>query len=538
MNASMDEVISDVMARENLNRQALAMLLEQQRDMAGHHLALHTHMGETSSYITAVTMNWVNEHVKFAGDLPIFKETVDEQSKKVPVDENTIGEIQQRQPDWRRQLPMVFYLATRKNHKFPPLLVVGYQDWVYNEEAEEWGMDKRAMRSSLTVKSLEPNGIYCDLDDKDTNFYALDGQHRLMAIQGLKILLSTGRLPALDSDGRPSRTSGVTREEVIQHIRKETNENEGDIHARLEKLMFERIGIEIIPSVNESESYIEALFRLRGIFVDVNENAKKLTKGEIVQLDEIDGFRVVARNIMVSDPLLKGKGKVDMKASQLSESSESYTTLQSLVEIARGYLGNKKRFFEWKTPIQGNRNLGFMRPSEPELDAGAAVLRKYFAALMTLPSHRDFFQGKKAADIRNKDGEDNILFRPIAQMALAEAVAILESGELGNEMSLEAIMHELARQEERGQLKLRDRKAPWFGVLCGPDEKMRRQKAYQDLCKDLFCYLLGGGIASDDERKELQSRFANARYIDDDESVNMDGERVPLNKVLLPGPWR
>ena len=533
MSESVDEVISDVMARETRNRQALSMLLEQQRDMAGHHLALHTHMGETSSYVTAVTMNWVNEHVSFAGDLPIFKSIVDEKSKKVPVDENTIGEIQQRQPDWRRQLPMAFYLATRKNHKFPPLLVVGYQDWVYNEDAEEWGIDKRAMRSSLTVKPLEPDGIYCDLDDKDTNFYALDGQHRLMAIQGLKILLSTGHLPALDSDRKPRRTSGVTRDDVIQHIRKETNENEGDIHARLEKLMFERIGIEIIPSVNESESYREALFRLRGIFVDVNENAKKLTKGEIVQLDEIDGFRVVARNIMVSHPLLKGKGRVDQKSAQLSESSESYTTLQSLVEIARGYLGEKERFSSWKTPIQGDRNLGFMRPSEPELDAGVITLSKYFDALMTLPSHRDFIQGKKAEDIRNKNGEDNILFRPIAQMALAEAVALLD-----NKMSLEAIMHELARQEERGQLKLRDRKAPWFGVLCGPDEKMRRQKAYQTLCTNLFCYLLGGGIGDDDDRAALQSEFANARCIDDDVSVNMDGDRVPLNKVLLPSPWR
>ena len=538
MSQSVDEVISDVMARENRNRQALSMLLEQQRDMTGHHLALHAHMGETSSYITAVTLNWVNEHVSFAGDLPIFKSKVDEKSKKVPVDENTIGEIQQRQPDWRRQLPMAFYLATRKKHKFPPLLVVGYQGWVYNEDAEEWGMDKRAMRDSLTVKSLEPNGLYCDLDDKNTNFYALDGQHRLMAIQGLKILLSTGHLSALDVDGRPRRTSGITRDEVIQHIQAETKENEGDIHARLEKLMFERIGIEIIPSVNDGENYEEALFRMRGIFVDVNENAKKLTKGEIVQLDEIDGFRVVARNIMVSHPLLKGHGRVDLKASQLAESSESYTTLQSLVEIARGYLGYKRRFSGWKLPIQGDRNLGFMRPSENELDAGAAELRKYLDALMGLPSHMKFVQGKKAADIRNKDGEDNILFRPIAQMALAEAVAILESGEHGNEMTLEKIMQELSRQEERGQLKLRDRKAPWFGVLCDTEEKMRRQKASQNLCRDLFCYLLGGGIASDDDRAALQDEFANARHIDAGVSVDMQGENVPMEKVLLPSPWR
>ena len=534
MNESMDSMITDIMEKDERNRQALSMLLAQQRDRAGHHLAFQTRMGITTSYITSVSLDWVAQHVHFAGDLPIFKGRVDEKSKKVLVDENTVDEIQQRQPDWRRQLPMAFYLATRRNHKFPPLLVVGYQNWVYEEDAEQWGLDESAMISSLTVTPVEPTGVYCDLDDTLTNFYALDGQHRLMAILGLKELLTMGQLPALDRDGRPKRKPIVTRDDVIQHIHRESGEDEGKIHARLETLMFERIGIEIIPAVSTGESYRDALFRLRRIFVDVNENAKKLTQSEIAQLDESNGFRVVARKLMISHPLLRGR--VDQKATQLAESSENYTTLRSLVELATKYLTPKHELSKWSIPMFGDKSLGFMRPDESELARGASSLNYYLEALMTLPSHTRFSQGKAAQEIRDEDGEDSILFRPMVQVALADAVATLECEK---HMSLESIMRELARQENLGQLKLRDSTAPWFGVLCDPiDKRMRRQKKYQDLCTRLFCYLLGGGMADDEERDQLSSEFAEARRIGDDESVNMEGNRILVKKNLLPNPWR
>ena len=354
-----NQVINDVIQMDERNRQALSLLLEQQREKDGHLFALSTRMGETSSYLATVTLGWVAQNVHFAGDLPIFKGKVDKVTKKVPVDENTISYIQQRQPDWRRQLPMALYLVIRGNHKFPPLLVAGYQDWVYNNNAEQWGLDKRAMQNSLTVMSLEPKAIYYDLDVKNTKYYALDGQHRLMAVLGLHEFLTKGKLFSLDVNGEPKPKSFITREAVIKQIQKESGEDEGTIHNRLQRLMSERIGIEIIPAVANGETYKEALFRLRGTFVDVNEKAKKLTESELIILDETEGFRVVARNIMVLHNLLKGK--IHPKQGQLPESSEFYTTLKTLVEITRNYLGAKAEFSPWKNPMLGSRNLGFMR---------------------------------------------------------------------------------------------------------------------------------------------------------------------------------
>ena len=529
-----DQIIDDVMQIEERNRQALSLLLEQQRDKEGHLFALNTRMGETTSYVTNVTLQWVAQKIHFAGDLPIFKGKVDSATKRIEVDQETIGDIQQRQPDWGRQLPMTLYLATRKNHKFPPLLVVGYQGWVYNDNAEQWGLDGRAMRDSLTVSSLEPKAIYCDLDVSDTKYYALDGQHRLMAIIGLNELLTKGKLYALDKNGKPKPNRFITRQDIIKQIQKEKGEDEGTIQNRLEGLMFESIGIEIIPAIIQGETYRDALFRLRGTFVDVNENAKKLTKGELIQLDENDGFRVVARNLMVTHDLLKDK--VQEKSPQLSENSKYYTVLQSLVEIARHYLGAKKEFAPWKNPMLGDKNLGFMRPDENELNSGLKELTKYFNTLKKLPSHIQLIQGKPAGEIRMEEGEDNIIFRPIAQIALAEAVAYLERE---NEMSLDSILKELANQEKSGQLRLRDHKTPWFGVLCNPiDKTMRKKKEDRDLCSRLFRYLLGGGITDDEEREDLRKKFAQARRTSEDKAINMDGETISENEIQLPSPWR
>lgn len=529
-----DHVVDDVMQMEERNRQALSLLLERQRDKAGHLFALSTRMGEISSYVATATLGWIAQNVHFAGDLPLFKGKVDKKTKKIPLDENTISHVQQRQPDWRRQLPMALYLLIRRNHKFPPLLVVGYQDWVYHFNAEQWGLDKRAMQNSLTVMSLEPKAIYFDLDIKNTKYYALDGQHRLMAILGLHELLTKGKLFSLDVDGKPKPKRFITRDTVVNQIQKETGEDETAIHNRLERLMAERIGIEIIPAVAYGETYKEALFRLRSTFVDVNEKAKKLTPGEVIILDENEGFRVIARNVMVTHDLLKDK--IHQKRGQLLEASEYYTALQPLVEIARNYLGAKTEFSHWKNPVLGDKSLGFIRPDETELSKGTITLNGYFDAFEQLPSHLRFIQGKPAGEIRKKDGEDNILFRPMAQMALAEAIAYLERE---YNMSLESIIKVLAKQEKSGQLKLRDRQAPWFGVLCDPiDEKMRRKKENRTLCSRLFCYLLGGGITDDKEREDLRSDFADARRIRDNEAVNMDGKLINKDKVQLPNPWR
>ena len=529
-----EQVIDSILWEEERNHQALSLLLDKQRERDGHLLALSSYMGETPSYITSTTLEWVAQRVNFAGDLPIFKGKVDQQTKKVPLDETTIGEVQQRQPDWSRQLPMTLYFLLRRHHKFPPLLVVGYQEWAYNGQSDEWGADKRAMQDSLIAVPMEPKAIYFNIDSNDTKFYALDGQHRLMAILGVHEFLTKGKLFSLDVDRKPRPKSFITRKTVVDQIQSETGEDEATILNRLEGLMLERIGIEIIPAVTNGETYKEALFRLRNTFVDVNEKAKKLTKGELTTLDERQGYRIVARNIMIIHDLLNGK--VHPKLQQLQEKSEYYTGLPVLVDITQNYLGTKSEFSYWQTPLLRDKNFGFLRPNDSDLYKGLCSLKNYFDALSKLPSHIRFIEGRPASDIRKKNGEDNILFRPIAQIALAEAIGHLERE---NDIPLGNIIKVLAKQEEIGQLRLRDKTAPWFGVLCDPiDEKMRRKKWHRDLCSRLFRYLLGEKTADEAQRKNLLMDFAEARRIEDNKAIGLDGKTVTNDKIQLPDPWQ
>ena len=541
----MDDLL-EVTGIHQKEQRVLSRLLGDLRFQANRHLALQVRMGDVSSYLMSVTLRWVAEKVGFAADLPIFRES-SEGSKRIQVDPETVEKIQQRQPDWRRQLDMAVYLILRKHHKFPPLLLVGYQGWVYEERSDKWGTDARAMDDSLTLRGLEPTGTYWSLDDAETRFYALDGQHRLMAILGLRDIIKMGQLYALDENRNPKRGGGLSREEIVDYICSNTGESPVDIHEQLQHLMEERIGVEVIPAVRREENLGEALQRLRQMFVDVNENAKSLTRSELVQLDETNGYRVVSRRLLAEHPLLHSGStdgevnKVDTTKTSLPEGSDCYSTLEALAEIVRIFLKENQtltansNYVSWDNLIAKG---AFVRPEDSVIDQGKQDMKEYFDHLASIPSHVAFIQGKPASELRkSKDGEDNILFRPMVQIALAEAVGKLAT----RGVSPRSAVEELARQEPRGQLKLTPQTSPWFGVLCEPSSlTMRRRKKSRDLCCRLFQYLLGGGIKDDHDREKLREDFAEERQIDRERglAIDLEGNPVPMAEVRLPNPWR
>ena len=534
------DAITNVVEIQSKQRKALDVLLENQRNRARHHLVLQVQMGGVKSYVASVSLDWVANNIGFTADLPIFKEA-EEGSKRIEIDRETIENIQQRKPDWSRQLQMTSYLATQRYHKFPPLLIVGYQSWVYDERHARWGIDGRAEIDSVTKSSLNAGGTYWDLDDSNTRFYALDGQHRLMAILGLKELLQSGHLHALDKQRKTKNVGGLSREQMVQYITERTDESAVDVHERLEHLMEENIGVEIVPAVCAGETYKEALRRLRQIFVDVNEHAKSLSKSELTQLDERNGFRVVSRRLVARHPLLhdeeQNRPMVEMTTSTLSKRSECYTTLNTLVEITQRFLTQNKaltdvkNFQSWANfPARGI----YVRPDDVSIEKGEATMIEYFNEISKIPSHKACMEGTSFGELREK--EENILFRPMVQMALATALGnLLSRGEV-----MEDIVDELSKQELNGQLMLRERTAPWFGVLCDSDGNMRRHRVNSELCCQLFEYLLGGGKDDDTDRERLREAFAEQRTIDKDneQAIDLDGKSVHPREVRLPLPWR
>ena len=530
----------DIMAEEFIQSQekykrSLHGLLDWQVNKEGHQIALPAKMGTVNSYLMSVNLAWVAANVYFARDLPIFKEHRVENQSQITINDTTIDDLQQREPDYRRQLPMAVYLATREHHKFPSLLLVAYQDWVYDRESDKWGPGGRAMEPSLKVEPLDTNASIVDLDVTNTYYFALDGQHRLMAIKGLKELLD-GRLYAKNKTGEIVKGKSKAREEIEEYYQKHGLDDKN-----LQGLLNEVIGIEVIPAVQPNETYQEAVSRLRNVFVDVNENARRLEKGELSLLDENNGFRIVARNLMIHHRLFKDNNdlRVDLKSSQLSENSSKLTTLTTIVRIAEKYLGPQPKFNEWKDSVLELKDVGSIRPEVTEVDEGVRILAEYFTALEALPSYQEMAQGAEVGKLRTEE-DGNILFRPIAQVALSSAIASLQNESNAN---LDDIVRRLARHEKNGDLKLTNKTSPWFGVLCDPtDNKLRRQRHFEELCERMFIYLLGGGLEDLKSREDLRSDFFEARRGSTDSQVpqaySMSGTLVDYDKFHLPHPWQ
>lgn len=544
------EAANDILDKERNYKEALRLLLDWQRDREHHTIALPANMGSSKSYLVSVSLGWIAANVYFSRDLPIFKEHKREDTGAININATTAVYLQQREPDYSRQLPMAMYLATREHHKFPPLLLVAYQDWVYDQGNDNWGPDGGAMKGSLNVESLDTKACVVDLDVMKTSYFALDGQHRLMAIKGLKELLDNGRLSPKRKDGSSVSGKDVTREEIEGYY-----EERGLELYRLQNAMDEVMGVEIIPAVQDRETFGEAVSRLRNVFVDVNETAKRLEKGRLALLDENDGFRIVARTVMTKHKLFKRSSgsslNVDTESNQLSESSESYTTLNALVSITESYLGTKPEFERWKNAVlglRGSRGVGLLRPTDDEVENGLVVMTAYFDALAKLPSHRHMIayfdnevgvEGAAPSKLRGGN-EQNILFRPTAQVALARAAARLEVEQGAN---LTELVEILSKHEESGDLHLTRKTAPWFGILCDPvEEKIRRNKQYEDLCTEMLIYLLGGGFFENDEREErLCDDFFNARKgtadSDEPEAWSISGSLKKRGEFGLPATW-
>ena len=261
----------DLLGRERNYKEALRLALDWQGDRKNHKVALPARMGSSKSYLASASLGWIAANVYLARDLPVFRKRIGDND--VAVDAAIADCLRKGAPDFSRQLPMTRYLATREHRKFPPLLLVACQDWVCEPGHDNWGPDGRALTGSLHVERLDTRSFVVDLEVTRTSYFAFDGQHRLMAIKGLKELLDNGRLGARSKDGTAIPGTGVTKDEL-----EECCEKEGADPNRLLNSMDEDMGVEIVPAVQDRETFEEAVRRLRVLFFDVNEYAGRPEK--------------------------------------------------------------------------------------------------------------------------------------------------------------------------------------------------------------------------------------------------------------------
>lgn len=511
--------------RENRDKQVLALLLDKFLEKKNQILVQKTQMGGTEAYVGSVTLEWFALRVRFASGLPLLQHKYNPQTGNLDIDAHSIDEIHQRPLDWSRQLPLVQYLATRKNHKFPPVLVVINQPWVDNPKAAEWDSQGIATKHTTVFTPLDQEGNVglLNISQEDVTIYALDGQHRLMGVQGLMELLKTGKLPRYKKDKTADGTY-ITIDDLY---------GDAVVHTPdLESLRKEKIGIEFICAVAAGETREQARRRVRSIFVHVNLMAAPLTKGQLAQLNEDNGFSIVARKIAVTHPLFEQRPdrnpRINWNSGTVAAKSTVLTTLQALQDMSERYLGQK--FTTWK-PL--DKGLIPMRPEDEELEEGIEDFRQLFDYLATLPSYK-LLEDENTPQLRRfsfeKDGgEGNMLFRPVGQVALAQALGILI---FRKGLLVEDIFKKLHKFDQQGGFSgMEFPQSLWYGVLYDPNKK-RVQVAGRELATRLLIYILGG-ITDRMERAELRKDLAKARTFEN-KTISFDGKFVEAKQVGLP----
>ncbi|MFB2924178.1 DGQHR domain-containing protein [Aerosakkonema funiforme] len=520
------DLASQILERENQEKQALALLLDRFLSRNDQILVQKIEMGGTEAYIGSVTLEWFSSRVRFASRLPLFRPKFNPDTQNIEIDAETIEEIQQRPLDWSRQAALAQYLAARKHHKFPPVLVVINQPWVDNAKSAEWGTDGKAIKSTADFMPLDKDAKVGLLNvSDDVTIFALDGQHRLMGVQGLMELIQTGKLQRYKKD-KKAAGSFITVDDLSEEFQVDSS--------YLQNLAKEKIGIEFICAVVPGETREEARRRVRSIFVHVNLMAAPLTKGQLAQLDENNGFAIIARKVAVTHPLLKDKPsrnpRVNWDSATVATKSTVLTTLQALTEMSERYLGQK--FPHWK-PSQ-DKGLIPMRPDDEELEEAFEEFHKLFDNLANLPSYQRLESGEETPQLRRfsfekEGGEGNMIFRPVGQVALAQALGIMI---FRKKMPLKSVFDKLRKFDtDDGFSNMEYPESLWYGVLYDPNKK-RILVAGRDLAAKLLVYILGG-VDDDLERAELRQALAEARTFEN-KAVGFNGKFVQPREVGLP----
>ena len=85
---TLEQLTTEVLQRESQERQALSMLLDKYTSRKDKLFVQSAEMGGTQSYIGAVTLEWFAERVRFASQLPLFRQKVDPKTKKIIIDKD------------------------------------------------------------------------------------------------------------------------------------------------------------------------------------------------------------------------------------------------------------------------------------------------------------------------------------------------------------------------------------------------------------------------------------------------------------------
>jgi len=533
----------------------LSALLGQTIARDGQFVAFASRMGRTAdtngslgvpvpSFTVLHSLEWISHHIRLGSEMPFMQDKIDHETGRLIVDSSNADEIKQRAPDWTRQAALAAYLA-QPQRKFGPIMAVISPNWVEHSSHGNWNKDGRALTTSAEFTPIEPSGRVGLLKLDGVRLYALDGQHRVLGMRGLRELQERGTLQLRSHDGTP-RGGTMSRSEFCETFR-----------VRIEDLQFifeDTLPVEYTPAVVIGETHAEATRRIRRTFIAINSYAKKTDKGENILLDETDGFAVVARRLGVTHPLFKAddgeEPRVNWKGASITAGSSHLTTLSTLKEVAAAYLPMlKPEIFEhWRAPIRGMMPI---RPPDAEIELGSDLILKLFDRIVRLPvfqilqrasSHEyasvlnrwrefpefDVFASRTCQDRELGSNRGHLLLRPLGQLILVKAVAELVASEAngGHGLGLDFVFRALEHIASNRGFEMPRPQTVWYGVTYGSvrGRIVTRNKSWAHRLVVQQVH----GLRNESETMSLWRNWVTCRIVDPRRQTwkNLDGEVV------------
>lgn len=299
----------------------------------------------------------------------------------------TIGERFQRDIAVKRiQEELVPYLVRSRDRFFGSLIVLVFEPHVFEFEA----LDRMPVRFPAAYRDITDRMGFLTIDGG--KLVALDGQHRLVALREIV----AGRIEA-----EGEFADAVADDELC--------------------VVFVRH---------------ESLEKTRRIFNKVNRHARPTTPTDNIITSEDDGYAIVARWLLETDPPLglhepapplalfdaRGEPLVEWRSTSLAPQSMKLTTLSAVYQSVEAILdAHGLTQFDEKHRVN--------RPSNKELEAAYCWCAEWWDAVL---SGMDAFvaaveRPSRIPEMRRYGAQWSLLFRPIAQIALFRAFAFTES---------------------------------------------------------------------------------------------------------------
>lgn len=297
---------------------------------------------------------------------PLYGVKTVPESKKIYTSEN-LNEILQRLEDPKRIAPLKSYLLKQKDRYFNSLTVAftgGDPKW-HPVAIKKSGNFKAGDLEYLNLKY----GIL-ELTGKE-ELFILDGQHRLL---GLKLAYG------------------------------EKNE-----------LGEEEISVMLV----KHDENVEGKKRIRRIFVSLNRNAKPVSEGENIILEEDDASAILARRLVENLPYFKDRNVIafnkNLNLKTGKNDNEKFTSLLALYSINEILLDNEA-LYDKKLSGKYVR----IRPSDNELDKQYKIVEEFWLQFFSnLTKAKQFVESPEKFDHFKSDSGGLFYLRPIGQELLA-----------------------------------------------------------------------------------------------------------------------